>query len=85
MSEAYGDKRKACGVPEELTFKTKPEIAVELLQNAIRRGGLPFQWVAGDKLYGDSPAFRDSVAEMNKWYFTEVCCATLVWKHRPEV
>jgi SRSO17 transposase len=85
FTEAYADKRKACGVPEELTFKTKPEIAVELLQNAIHRGGLPFQWVAADELYGDSPAFRDSVAEMNKWYFTEVCCSTLVWRHRPEV
>jgi len=85
FSEAYADKREACGVPAELTFKTKPEIAVELVQDAIRRGSLPFQWVAADELYGDSPAFRDRVAGMDKWYFTEVCCSTLVWRHRPEV
>jgi SRSO17 transposase len=85
FSEAYADKREACGVPAELTFKTKPEIAVELVQDAIRRGSLPFQWVAADELYGDSPAFRDRVAEMDKWYFTEVCCSTRVWRHRPEV
>jgi SRSO17 transposase len=85
FGEAYADRREACGVPEGLTFKTKPEIAVELLQAAIRRDGLPFQWVAADELYGDSPAFRDRVAEMGKWYFTEVCCSTRVWRHRPEV
>jgi SRSO17 transposase len=85
FTEEYADKREACGVPEGLMFKTKPEIAVELLKDAIRHGGLPFQWVAADELYGDSPAFRDSVADMGKWYFTEVCCSTLVWRHRPEV
>jgi SRSO17 transposase len=81
----HADKRKACGVPEELTFKTKPEIALDLLQEALERGSLPFRWVAADELYGDSPTFRDSVADMDKWYFTEIACSTLIWKHRPRV
>jgi len=85
FSKEYADKRKECGVPKELTFKTKPEIAVELLREAIQRGGLPFKWVAADELYGDSPHFRDSVAAMDKWYFTEVRCSTLVWRRRPAV
>jgi SRSO17 transposase len=85
FTDACADKREACGVPEGLTFSTKPEIAVELLQNVIRRGSLPFQWVAADELYGDSPDFRDRVADMGKWYFTEVRCSTLVWRHRPQV
>ncbi|MCL7453919.1 MAG: transposase [Anaerolineae bacterium] len=58
------DKRKACGVPEDVTFKTKPQIALDLLQEMKQRGELPFQWVAADELYGDSPAFRDGVAAM---------------------
>lgn len=85
FTKEYADKRNACGVSQDLTFKTKPEIAVELLQEAIQRGGLPFKWVAADALYGDSPDFRDSVAEMDKWYFTEVRCSTLVWRRRPAV
>lgn len=85
FSKEYADRRKACGVSKDLTFKTKPEIAVELLREAIQRGGLPFKWVAADELYGDSPDFRDSVAEMDKWYFTEVRCSTLVWRRRPAV
>lgn len=85
FDQEYADKRQACGVPEDLTSKTKPEIAVELLRDTMQRCDLPFKWVAADELYGDSPAFRDSVAEMGKWYFTEVRCSTLIWRRRPEV
>jgi len=46
---------------------------------------LPFQWVAADALYGDAPAFRDGVAALNKWYFTEIRSTTQVWLKRPEV
>ena len=78
-------KQAACGVPADLESQTKPEIGLELLQRAIQRGSLPFQWVAADELYGDSPAFRDGVAELNKWYFTEIKCTTMIWRCRPEV
>ena len=81
----HAEKRQACGVPEDLTFKTKPQIALDLLQEALARGGLPFLWVAADALYGDSPAFRDGVAAMGKWYFTEIACSTLIWRRRPAV
>jgi SRSO17 transposase len=85
FDEKHTEKRQACGVPTDLTFKTKPKIALELLHDAEKRDSLPFQWVAADALYGDSPAFRDAVAKMNKWYFTEVRCSTLVWQSRPTV
>jgi SRSO17 transposase len=56
-----------------------------LLQAALKRGALPFQWVAADELYGDSSAFRDGVAALDKWYFTEVKTTTQIWLKRPEV
>ena len=85
FDEEHADKRMACGVPGELQPKTKPEIGLELLRRAIQRGGLPFTWVAADELYGDSPAFRDGVAEWDKCYFTEIKCTTSIWRCRPEV
>jgi SRSO17 transposase len=90
MPEAWFDKAhterwQACGVPEELTFKTKPEIGLELLQKAERRGNLPFSWVAADELYGDSPTFRDGVDTLGKWYFTEIKSTTPIWRTRPKV
>lgn len=81
----YASQREACGVPTELTMQTKPEIGLALLRRAVLRGTLPCAWVAADALYGDSPAFRDGVAALNKWYFTEIRCTSLVWQCRPEV
>jgi len=85
FDEAHKDQREACGVPADLITKTKPEIGLELLKRAIERKSLPLQWVAADELYGDSPAFRDGVAALNKWYFTEIKCSSLIWECRPEV
>jgi SRSO17 transposase len=34
-------------------------------------------------LYGGAPAFRDGVAALGKWYFTEIKCTTLLWRSRP--
>jgi SRSO17 transposase len=85
FDDEHAEKRQACGVPEDLTFKTKPQIALDLLQEALDRGGLPFQWVAADELYGDSPAFRDGVAAMGKWYFTEIARSSLIWRRKPAV
>jgi len=85
FDDAHADRRKKCGVPEDLTFKTKPAIALELLQAAIQRGDFPFRWVAADALYGDTPSFRDGIAHLGKWYFTEVARSTLIWRSRPAV
>ena len=87
---AHAERRQACGVPQDLVFQTKPEIGLELLQAAVKRNeeaeeALLFEWVAADELYGDSPAFRDGVAALNKWYFTEIKSTTQVWLTRPEV
>jgi SRSO17 transposase len=78
-------KRQQCGVPETLAFHTKPELALTLLHEIVGRDSLPFQWVAVDALYGDTPAFLDGVAALEKWYFAEVACSTRVWWRRPEV
>jgi len=85
FDDAHADRRKKCGVPEAVQFKTKPTLGLELVQRAVQRGQLPFGWVAADALYGDTPAFRDGVADLDKWYFTEVACSTRVWRRRPAV
>lgn len=83
--EEHAEQRQGCGVPKDLVFKTKPEIGLELLKNAIKRATLAFSWVAADALYGDSPAFRDGVAATGKWYFTAIKENTLIWCSPPKV
>jgi SRSO17 transposase len=90
FEDAYAERRQACGVPAELTYQTKPELGLELVQAAVKRNEqleepLLFERVAADALYGDSPTFRDGIAALDKWYFTEVKTTSQVWLKRPEV
>lgn len=85
FEEEHSKQRQTCGVPEDLVFKTKPEIGLDLLENALKRDNLPFFWVAADALYGDSPAFRDGVAATGKYYFTAIKENSLIWCTPPKV
>ncbi len=59
--------RDAVGIPADLTFKTKPELALDLVRDVLTRKGVPARWLAADALYGDSPAFRDAIADLGLW------------------
>jgi len=85
LEEEHAEQRQACGVPADLVFKTKPEIGLALLENALQRDNLSFSWVAADALYGDSPAFRDGVAATGKSYFTAIKENSLIWCTPPKV
>ena len=41
--------------------------------------------MAADALYGDSPAFRDGIDALNKWYFTAIKETTPIWCTPPKV
>lgn len=83
FDDTHREVYQACGIPTSVVFQTKPQIALQILEDAIRRGCLPFQWVAVDALYGDAPAFLDGVAALGKWYMAEVACSTRVWSQPP--
>jgi SRSO17 transposase len=82
FDDPHADKREATGMPTTVEFKTKPEIALDLLQRAVARGNLRARWLAADALYGNSPAFRDGVAALSLYYFTAVSCDTLIWRRQ---
>ena len=43
FTEDYKDKRDKCNVPKDVTFHTKPQLAVEMLQAIRSKGRLPFK------------------------------------------
>ena len=51
------ERRREAGVPEEVVFRTKPELAQLMLQRALE-SGVPFGWVAGDEVYGSDRNLR---------------------------
>jgi SRSO17 transposase len=58
-------RRRQAGVPDAVVFRTKPELALDMLTAAVTEG-TPFRWVGGDSVYGDSPAFVQGVRELGK-------------------
>ncbi len=80
---AMAERRQEVGLPSDLTFRTKPQIAVAMLQAISARGQLRGRWVAADALYGNAPDFRDAVAALGKWYMTEIACDRLIWRRTP--
>jgi SRSO17 transposase len=59
-------RRKKCGVPKELRFKTRHELAFEMLEE--QEQFLPHTWVAGDVEMGRSTAFRKGLRARGKQY-----------------
>lgn len=79
FDKEHAAKRKKCRVPNDLVFKTEPEIGLEMLVQINERGVVPFAWVNADEHYGMNPDFLDGVAGLDKWYFAEVPQTTMVW------
>ncbi|WP_435824334.1 IS701 family transposase [Microbispora amethystogenes] len=52
-----GRRRAAAGVPEEVTFATKPRLVMEILQEELA-AGTPFAYLAADAGYGRDPDLR---------------------------
>lgn len=75
----------ACGIPENLAFRTEPELGLEMIAALVEHDALPFRWVTCDEKYGKIPAFLDGIAALDKWYLAEVPADTRVWLRRPTI
>ncbi len=81
---AYAERRRRCGVPEAaMAFRTKPQLALELLTELVAAGSLPARWVVCDEGYGRSVDFLDGVAALGLGYMAEVPVDTRLWPERP--
>ncbi len=50
-------RRRAARVPEQVGFRTKPQLARVMLGRALD-AGVPASWVTADEVYGQDPALR---------------------------
>jgi SRSO17 transposase len=64
------ERRELAGVPDEVVFKTKPQLAGDLLQHAHAQG-IRAGFVAGDEVYGGL-ALRKSIRERGTGYVLAV-------------
>jgi SRSO17 transposase len=72
-------RRKKTGVPEEVQFQTKLEIALEQIRRARERG-IPQGVVLADAGYGTDTGFRMALTKMEMAYVMGVQSTVTVWK-----
>jgi SRSO17 transposase len=85
FDEAHASKRRRCGVPKGLKFKTEPQLGLEMLASLAEQGRVPFGWIACDEHYGMNTVFLDGVSRLDKWYFAEVPANTTAWVGSPQI
>lgn len=60
-------RRRAAGIPDDLAFATKPQLAVNQL-GRLTAAGLPARWIAFDEVYGRSEELRRKAAKAGLSY-----------------
>jgi SRSO17 transposase len=76
-------RREKAGVPQDIVFRTKPELAWELIRTVgprVRHG-----WVTFDEGYGKDPGFLSGLEELDERYIGEVPKSFRGWLRRPKV
>jgi SRSO17 transposase len=73
------ERRKEAKIPEEVTFKTKIDLALAMIERAARRG-LPGRIVLADSFYGHSGPFRDAVHLMGFDYGMAIYHSDRMWR-----
>ena len=60
-------RMKEARVPEEVDFRTKPQLALRMIKDATE-AGVPYRWFTGDCVYGDSRVIRGWLERNQKGY-----------------
>lgn len=84
FSEEFDTRRRKCSVPEEIGFRTKNELAWQMIEAIANEGTLRFRWITCDEAFGCDTWLLDQIAGLQRWYFAEVPKNTLAWVHRPQ-
>ena len=71
------ERCRAAGLPEDLTFATKPELALDIVERTVEAGDRP-GFVAADEVYGNAGDFRAGLEDLGLGYVLAVSCSTTI-------
>ena len=77
------ERRKKAGIPDDIKFKTKIEIAEEMIYTAKTR--LKFGWVGFDGGYGKSREFLYRLGDKGLIFMADIPCKMGVYTEKPDI
>jgi SRSO17 transposase len=72
------ERRCEAGVPTDVEFATKPELARRMLERTFT-ADVPAAWVTGDAIYGDDSDLRRWLEAEHHPYVLAVSCSHALW------
>ena len=72
----------AAGVPDDVAFATKPQLATRMIEAALHTG-VQASFAAGDEVYGNDPTLRARLRKRGLGYVLAISCETALqrWDH----
>jgi len=84
FDDDHEERRSKCKLPENVIFRTKPQLAADMLKHIYDEKIVPFRYVLGDSVYGTSPEFIATIENMvGMTYLVQVPEDILCWTKRP--
>lgn len=77
------DRRNKAHIPQDQEFRTKPQIATELVRGVAVLGQVQLDWIVADEEYGRAGHFLDELESLEQRYVVEVPVTTAVWTADP--
>ena len=72
------ERRKQAGVPQEISFQTKPDIALAQIRSLVNED-VPRGVVLADAAYGDDSEFREGLVSLDLSYAVGIKSTTTLW------
>jgi SRSO17 transposase len=83
FSKDYEQRRKDNLVPPDLTFQTKPRIALDLINEIVATNLFPAQWIGCDATFGQDSNFLKQLPS-HLYYFAAIGSDTRVFLKKPK-
>ena len=87
LPESWSEDRPRCreaGIPDEMVYRSKWKIALELYDRAIANG-VQFEWMTFDEGYGSKGPFLRALDEKRQLFIGEVSTTMTGWLKKPKV
>jgi SRSO17 transposase len=87
LPESWSADRKRCreaGIPDDMVYRPKWKIALELFDRAISNG-IRFDWLTFDEGYGGKPEFLRELTARQQYYVAEVPRSVTGWLDPPRI